>query len=515
MAAADQVTRSLPSRPAVRPPRPDTVRLALVGVVLALACAAVQLATGAWRLPLGWDETVYVSQVDPRVPDAFFSEPRARGVSWLAAPAAQLTGSVPVLRAWMLLLAATGLTLAFRPWLTLVGRRVVLLAAVLFSGLWVVQFYAGEVMPNLYVAYGALAGAGWFLHAAQDRERRRGPLLAVALSVAFTALVRPYDGGYLALALLAAVLAVPARRRTRPALAVLAGLAAGVLPWIVEAYLRFGGLLERVHGAGEAQGGLSLHNALGMNLMTLNGPLLCRPCTSGWPNPHQSAVWWLALPLLTALGVLCATRAGRGRPALLAVWCAAALGVPYLFGIGYAAPRFLIPAYALLALVVAECAAGAVAAARGRWRIVAGAAVAVCLGLQLWGQYGILDRRTARQQALRSDDEWLVARLGEYGIRPPCTIVGDQSQPQAFYGGCSSHASDRRDRTATVPGIVAAARRTPLALVQSAPNPPAYARSWPGRKVVTPRTGTVWYVFLAPAPQTAPQTASRAAGGRG
>lgn len=501
MAAADQATRSVPSRLASPPPRRDTVRLALVGVALALVCGAVQLATGAWRLPLGWDETVYVSQVDPRVPDAFFSEPRARGVSWLAAPAAQLTGSVPVLRAWMLLLAAAGLTLAFRPWLTLVGRRVVLLAAVLFAGLWVVQFYAGEVMPNLYVAYGALAGAGWFLRAAGDRDRRRGPLLAVALSVAFTALVRPYDGGYLALALLTAVLAVRAWRRPRLAVAVLGGLAAGVLPWVIEAYLRFGGLLERVHGAGEAQGGLSLHNALGMNLMTLNGPLLCRPCTSGWPDPQVSAVWWLALPLLTALGVLCAARAGRARTALLAAWCAAALGVPYLFGIGYAAPRFLIPAYALLALVVAECAAGAVEAAKGRWRAAVVAAVAVCLGLQLWGQYGIMDRRTARQQALRSDDQWLVARLARDGIRPPCTIVGEQSQPQAFYGGCSSQASDRSDRTQTAPGIVAAARRTPLALVQQTPTPPAYARSWPGHKVVTPRTGTVWYVFLAPAPQ--------------
>ncbi|MFD9796229.1 hypothetical protein ACFWXK_35330 [Streptomyces sp. NPDC059070] len=501
MAAADQATRTVPGREeTARPGRRDTVRLALVGAVFALVCAAVQLATGAWRLPLGWDETVYVSQVDPRVPSAFFSEPRARGISWLAAPAAELTGSIPVLRAWMLLLAAAGLVLAFKPWTALVGRRVVPVAAVLFAGLWVVQFYAGEVMPNLYVAYGALAGTGWFLRAADGPGRRRGPLWAVALSVAFTALVRPYDGGYLAVALLGAVLAVRAWRRRDLALAVLGGLAAGALPWVAEAYARFGGLLERVHGAGEAQGGLGLHNALGMNLMTLNGPLLCRPCTSGWPNPQTTAVWWLALPLLTALGVLCAARAGRRRTALLAVWCAAVLAVPYLFGIGYAAPRFLVPAYALLAVVVAEGAAGAVAAARGRWRVAVLAAVTVCVALQLWGQYGILDRRTARQQALRSDDEWLMASLARDGFRPPCTVVGDQSQPQAFYAGCSSRASDRRDRTATVPGVLAAVRRTPVALIQAAPTPPAYARAWPGHKVVTPRTGTVWYVFLAPAP---------------
>lgn len=501
MSAADQVTRTLPSREAARPLRRDTVRLALVGLALALVCGAVQLATGAWRLPLGWDETVYVSQVDPRVPDAFFSEPRARGVTWLAAPAAQLTGSVPVLRAWMLLLAAAGLVIAFQPWLTLVGRRVVLTAAVLFAGLWVVQFYAGEVMPNLYVAYGATAGAGWFLRGAADPDRRRGPLYALALSVAFTALVRPYDGGYLAVALLVAVLAVRAWRQPRLAVAVLAGLAAGVLPWVIEAYGRFGGLLERIKGAGDAQGGLSLHNALGMNLETLNGPLLCRPCTSGWPNPHTTAVWWLALPLLTALGVLLASRVGRAREALLAVWCAAALAVPYLFGIGYAAPRFLIPAYALLALVVAECAVGAVRSAQGRWRVVAAVAVAVCVALQLSGQYAIMAKRTARQQDLRADDQWLVARLADDGIRPPCTIVGDESQPQAFYGGCSSQASDRRNTTATVPGVLAAARRTPLALVQYGPQPPAYARTWPGHKVVTPRTATVWYVFLAPRPR--------------
>jgi hypothetical protein len=34
-------------------------------------------------LGLGWDETVYVSQVSGHVPAAFFSAPRARGISLL------------------------------------------------------------------------------------------------------------------------------------------------------------------------------------------------------------------------------------------------------------------------------------------------------------------------------------------------------------------------------------------------------------------------------------------------
>ncbi|MFJ9173950.1 hypothetical protein [Streptomyces sp. NPDC102360] len=59
---------------------------------------------------------------------------------------------------------------------------------------------------------------------------------------------------------------------------------------------------------------------------------------------------WLALPSVAA--ALCVRR--WRRPALLPVLCGLSLAVPYLLLIDYAAPRFLLPAYALPAIPVAD-----------------------------------------------------------------------------------------------------------------------------------------------------------------
>src|SRR4051812_37221686 len=69
------------------------------------------------RVPLGWDETVYVSQVARGVPRAVFSAPRARGVVLLVAPVSLITTSVTALRGYLGVLSAAGLFLAYWPWL--------------------------------------------------------------------------------------------------------------------------------------------------------------------------------------------------------------------------------------------------------------------------------------------------------------------------------------------------------------------------------------------------------------
>jgi hypothetical protein len=474
------------------PPR----RALLWLVVIAAVFIVAQVASGAVRLPLGWDEAVYVSQVSSRVPAAFFSAPRARGITWLVAPVVALTSSTEVLRLWMMLLAAAGLVLAFWPWLRLAGRRVVLVGAAAFAGLWVVEFYAASVMPNLYVAYGALAAAGWFLRAADDR--RRWPLAALAGSVAFTAVLRPHDAGYLMLALLAAVAAVRAWRRLALAVAVVAGLVVGIVPWLVEAYMNYGGPLARLRASSGVEGGLGWHLAAFMELRSVNGPLLCRPCTNGWPQAAVLSVWWLLLPVLAAGGLVFAARAGRLRVAGLSVWCAVVLTMPYFFLITYAAPRFLIPAYALLAVPVAECAIGLAGLVRGRWRPYVVGVAAVCVLAQLSGQYLVLESRVASQQRARAGDQWMVARLArQYGIRPPCAITGDQSPLLAFYAGCSSPAVGGNNASTTSAGLLKTTRAMPLALARHNPHPPTYAQHWPRHQLTAP-SGEKWYVFIAP-----------------
>ncbi|MGW5281685.1 hypothetical protein ACWERI_19890 [Streptomyces collinus] len=265
--------------------------------LVAVAYAVAQLALVVPHLGLGWDETVYVSQVDPHRPAAWFSAPRSRGISFLAAPVLAATGSTTVLRVVLALLSAGALYAAYRVWRPLLGTRRTALASLLFAGLWTTLLYGPQAMPNLWVALSSVAAAGWFLRAVRLRERRRVPLLGLGVMVAAATSFRFSDGVWLALPLLAACALVPARRRLAPALGVVAGLVAGSAEWIAEAYVRWGGVGARLHVSSATEGGMGLHWAAGLAWRSVDGPLLCRPCHARLDHPGL-ALWWPALPVL-------------------------------------------------------------------------------------------------------------------------------------------------------------------------------------------------------------------------
>lgn len=138
-----------------------TLPLVLTAAMFTLA----QLGLVKTGMGLGWDETVYVSQVSSHAPPAFFSAPRARGISLLVAPVTSWSSSTSVLRAYLAVLSGLGLFLAFRAWRNMFPIKVLTLGAALFSTLWVTLFYGPQAMPNYWVAIGALAGAGYFARA--------------------------------------------------------------------------------------------------------------------------------------------------------------------------------------------------------------------------------------------------------------------------------------------------------------------------------------------------------------
>ncbi len=142
---------------------------------VAAAFVLAQLVVVGPGMGLGWDESVYVSQVSSHAPASFFSAPRARGISLLVAPVAGWSSSTPLLRVYLALLAGLGLYLALRAWRGLFPVRVLALGGALFASLWVTVFYGPQAMPNYWVAVGALAGVGCFLQAQMDRTRR-GPV---------------------------------------------------------------------------------------------------------------------------------------------------------------------------------------------------------------------------------------------------------------------------------------------------------------------------------------------------
>ncbi|MFJ5676359.1 hypothetical protein [Streptomyces sp. NPDC093097] len=465
----------------------------------ALTAAAFTLLQLALVVPgtgLGWDETVYASQLARDVPAAFFSAPRARGITYLIAPVTALTPAPAALRIALAVLSGAGLWAALRVWRHLLPTRVLALGCALFATLWITLYYGPQAMPNLWSAYAALAATGYFLRAVQDRADRRA-LVGLPLAVAAAALMRPPDAVWLVLVPTVAALAVPGLRR--PALVPLmaGGLLLGAADWIVEAHTRFGGLLARLHRAGEIQGGIGWHLAVGDQIRSLDGRGLCRPCDVPWTHP-ATAVWWFLLPLLTAAGILAARRARRPATAVLPAAVAAATAVPYLFLIDYAAPRFLLPAYALLSLPAAD-GLWRTAAPAGRFRPRPTALLAAALAAHLVIQCAVLTGNTARNRHMRRDFTAAATALHRIGVRPPCTLSGDHAVQLAYYTGCASRQTAGPDAGTTPEQLRAEAAHRPVALlVPPATAPPPFARGW--RPAPLPDAGRFrgYRAYLAP-----------------
>ncbi|MGW6547984.1 hypothetical protein ACWGBH_34810 [Streptomyces massasporeus] len=447
--------------------------------VLAAVFTLAQLALVRPVLGLGWDEIVYVSQVTSHHPAAFFSAPRSRGVSLLVAPVASWSPSVPLLRVYLALLSGLALYLALRAWRGLFPARVLLGGGALFASLWMTLFYGPQAMPNYWVAIGALISVGCFLRMTAERSSPRA-LWGLAAGGALMAWMRPTDAAWVAVPLLVLALL---RRHWRLLLVLAAGLAAGAVPWVIEAYLSHGGLGARLAEASRIQGGLGWQIAVDDQLRSLGGRALCRPCTGSMPTPLVT-LWWFTLPVLAGLAVVVAARARRPERTLVPLACATTAALPYLFMIGYAAPRFLQPAYALLAIPVADALWHLVRGPGGSWRPVAAPLVALALAGHLAAQFAVLNGAVSRNTESRRDWGRTADALHGLGVRPPCLLTGHEAIPLGYYTGCSSGATSGNNENTTAGEILRTADRLPVAhLAPAGGTPPRYARSWPAYRI--------------------------------
>ena len=448
---------------------------------------------------LSWDEVVYVSQVSRHAPAAPFDPARSRGIPLLVAPVALITSSVTVLRIYLALASGGALFGALLAWRRLRPASLLALAAVAFGSLWVAQYYGPQAMPDEWLAFTALAATGLFLRTVSvEDEPGRSKLVrlaGLAALIAAAALIRPGDAVFLVIVLLAAALAVRSWRHWPVIAAIVIGMAAGSAEWIGEAYARFGGPLARLHLASAEQGGFGLRLGVWAELRAVNGPTLCRPCTIAWRYPVLS-VWWLALPVLVGAGILVARRAGHQASALLAAACALGLAAQYLFGIWYAAPRFLLPAYALAAIPVADLIGWIIARTRPAERPAMRVLIGFVLLLQLVTQHAVLMRQVNDTVALHTDYATVASDLRQLGVKAPCLINGAQEIPVAFYAGCAS-APD----PASVEPVQARSRHPwSFALLEwQSSKPPAYVTGW--RRIRLSGTGTLKLVaYLPPVP---------------
>ncbi|MEU8106664.1 hypothetical protein AB0C18_23375 [Nonomuraea muscovyensis] len=479
-------------------PSQPVALLALVGLLYAVA----QLVLISPRMGIGWDEAVYAGQYAAHAPPAPFSAPRARGVPLLVAPVVAMTDSVLVLRLYLTVVSSLALFGAFLVWARVRADRSVPLAALLFAGCWLSLFYGNEAMPNLYVALGGVAATGFLVLAVRAVRRsatetgrgwdpgarqawgapggaaRRlwGPAAGLGAALAVVSLMRPSDALVLAVPLAVAALVLLRRRALVPLAAVAAGLAVGWGQWLVEAELAYGGVAARMRGAGQANlTGWTV--SLLEHARALDGPSLCRFGVRCGDVSPVALVWWLAIPLMTLLGLWTARRAGGLGPLLLATAAGTVSALPYFFYVGYAAPRFLMPAYALLSLPVARAVTGLRPA--GRWRAPAGAllAVGVLAHLALQGTYAY--RMAAGTYRDRERMELAAHALREAGVRPPCLVHGQSGVQIGYLIGCESQGVTRRFSRRQPDRVRAAIDRGAQVVIvhTRAPLPP-YARAW-------------------------------------
>ncbi|WP_127934664.1 hypothetical protein [Nonomuraea polychroma] len=462
-------------------------------ILVACCYGAVQLIVVSPGMGLGWDESIYVSQVDPRVPAAEFIAPRARGITWVVAPVVLVTSSTEALRVYLCLLSALALYASFGIWLRVRTGGMVPLAALLFASLWLSLFYGGQAMPNLWVAFGAVAAVGCFLRCVRPGSGK-APAVGLALSVAAVGLLRPPDSLWLVLAL-AAALAWPAWRRVKVAAALVAGLIAGWADWVAEAYVRFGGLAARWQAAGAANE-TGLHFSLLEHARALNGPLLCRPPAHCGPIPLPWLLWGSTIPVLVLLGLYAARRRGHLTECALPALAGLLMGMPYVFLVGYAAPRFLLPAYALLALPIAYGVLWLLGHRPFR-PVLAGLVAAGFLG-QLILQALTLDKVVGPRLAKREADVEVARALSALDLRPPCLVYGEHAAMIAYRVGCESYTILRWPQQSAAPAPIRAAQsagKLVVAVDRGRHLAAPFLQDWEHRPLPQARPGP-WQAYL-------------------
>ncbi|WP_062437025.1 hypothetical protein [Herbidospora daliensis] len=420
-----------------------------------------QLLVPTLGMGIGWDEAVYASQYAAHAPPAVYSAPRAQGVPLLVAPIVAITDEVVVLRIWLTLVSSVALFGAFAVWLRVRNHWVVPLAALLLAGCWLSLFYGNQAMPNLYVALGAVAATGFLL---------TGSPLGLGASMVLVSLMRPTDALVLAAPLVAYALW---QRRFRETAALAAGLAVGWGQWAVEAVARFGGVAERLGAAGE-HNDTGLTSTLGDQARALDGPALCRFGVECGGVPPVLLVWWIAIPLAAGAGLWAARRTEWFRPLVLTTATAVAMALPYFFYVDYAAPRFLLPAYALLALPVATAALHA-----PRLGL---AGVTAHLVLQTVVAVGLSSGVRADRDVMNAAAEELRPR-----IDGPCVIYGQGGAQLGYLLGCESQAIAQRFGD-TMPRRVEGFRERghDVIVTHRGVRPPAYTDGWDRQDLAGP-----------------------------
>ena len=357
--------------------------------VIAGASAVVQIVVGSLHRAPSWDEAIYLSQVTRGAVALPFAASRARGITALVAPLASVGAPLWLVRLALVLGSSLLAAVVFRLWVPILGWGAPV-GLVLFMGSWPALFYGSEVMPNLWAALFAVGSLAFLARCANGSDVRAWDLAGVGLMAAAMALMRPPDAVVLAMAASIVVLAM--RGSVRAIVAVIVGVSLGTLPWLVEMSVRYGGPGEAIDAARTVSHVGGAFSGVAEHLRLTDGPLLGPE--PGGAFPWVGLLWWVVLIGLSAW----ALRSGADRRRTFAVRVAAvvgvALAVEYLFLVSGLAPRFLLPALAVLSV----SAGAGLEALRSQGHLATRACVVVAVILSGWllWQMGTFDRLEAQ-----------------------------------------------------------------------------------------------------------------------
>jgi hypothetical protein len=477
-------------------------------LVVVAAYFVVQAVLVGFHFAYTHDETVYLSQLDPKVPDLEWDAWRSWGTAVLLAPMSLFSAGLAATRAWVALLTTAGLLGAFWPWVKVLRGHTAPLAAALFASAWVTVYFGNAVQPNLFIALGAVATVGLFLRATygDSVDTRVRLLVLIGVVIAAIGVVRPPDAVAVGGPLAVACLFVPATRRPALLTPLALGVVVGWLPWVIEAYLRFGGPVHRYHlsNAHDAVGGLH------PNLHTLS--LYLRSLDGNFYGGRQYGavggftVWWLVVAgifaVAVALGLLTAIAASRATPLILCTVIAGLFALLYVFLLNYSALRFLLPIFALLSL---PAAAGAMWVVRRQTRmaaIVAASVVVAVLGGQAVGQLVMAEAQSSDDRPSREVFETVGLTVRHLHLGPGCFIIGSvDPSPTAYWARCraGAQASEVGGLGGQVVGQAAgaSARGRRVVLLANAVDIPTYFAAWAHMTVHTPDGKTV-HVWISP-----------------
>jgi hypothetical protein len=492
-------------------------------VAVAVCFAVFELLIIGLRYEYTSDEAIYLSQLNPLVPNYDWAAWRAWGMPVLGAPVAVTDAPLSIVRLYFVLLSSGGLFLAFRPWLGLSKRPLVPIAAAVFASTAVAVYNGSLALPNFYSALAAIAATGYFMACRRGVDGYRRSVVGLAAAVALAALVRPSDSLWLVAPLGLVWLALYVWRRRAIVVAIVVGQIIGWAPWVIESFARFGGPLSRLRLSAASLGGTHVYPDLSLvrvyvrlwssgdvAAVSLNVPPKLRGGAATIATHHLSAIsvvatiWWAAAAgaiILAILGVVLARwdTEGIGRLVLIPLLVGLSVGFPYLFMMRYAQLRFLLPAVGLLALPIAygvlQLGSLRIPPLRALGPTLAVALVLALIGIQMANapQYS---SPVSRSNAFYSS---IVQQLRDEGISGPCAVGGDGSFSVAYQVGCHSLNAIRPASVEPASVTSARSRGESVAIVlKTAPRAGTFLDQWRSILVQIPGSTKHGHVYLAP-----------------